>query len=95
MRNVVFIKYSASIGNNLGMRPSRRNEAPMVVGWTNLPNHLYLVTVKILRSKWEVTKLQFNKAKKRPISKGCFSTSLSYNNCNERMQPTLGVHEEG
>lgn len=32
MKNIVFIDDSTSVGNNLVMRPSRRNEAPMMIG---------------------------------------------------------------
>lgn len=37
----------------------------------------------------------FQETKGEPIRKGYPSTSLSYNNCNEGMQPSLTVHRQG
>lgn len=53
-----------SISHDLKMHPNGRNKALMVVVVDKFSNHLCLMTMRIVksvRSKWEITKLQFKK----------------------------------
>lgn len=53
-----------NVGNDLEARPSRRNEAPTVNVVDEFPNHLWLISVKILRSvrsKWKKTTLRIKR----------------------------------
>lgn len=66
---------SINIENGVEICSNGRNEAPMMVVMENFPNHFNLMMVKIsrsVRSKWEITKLQFKKQQKDQHAKVVF-----------------------
>ena len=60
IKDVVFTEDSTSMEDDLEMHPSGRNDPSMVVEVDQFFNHI----LRSVKSKWEITKLQFMKQKK-------------------------------
>lgn len=65
-KDVVFIKDSTSVGNNLEMCPSNKNESFMAVVVDKYFDHLRGIMVRSVRNKWKIIWLQMRKQLKHP-----------------------------
>ena len=94
MKDVVFIDDITNSESDLELRPSGRNNPPMVVGVAE-PFKLPLFDLdKNIEEQVKNNLIAFQKERGGSTSKGCSLTLLPCNNYIEGMQPIFGIDGE-